>query len=232
MLLARFLPRAFKRLVVAASLAAPLLAAAATTLYTQPFAETANGGYYASTLGGFLQFDSFTLGADSTIESVRWYGVDLNELLGWTPVNPTLFTVAIHADDGNGMPGSVLTSSTIGDSAAATNTGTQLLGLALYQYTGTLTTPFHAAAGTTYWIGISDPTTNGNWFWASGSGPDATHAGIVGGTPAAYADDMSFTLDGTITAVPEPASSVLFLLGAAGLLGMRAKQQRRRQTAV
>lgn len=211
-----FLRRPLQCLAVAATLSAPVLARA-DALYSQPFTETASGGYFASTLAGYLQYDSFVLTQDATIESVSWTGVDLNELLGWTPVNPTSFTVSLYADAG-GAPGSRLSFSLVGNSAGATDTGTDLLGLNLYQYTGTLTTAFHASAGTTYWIGISDPTTNANWFWASGSGGDGVHAGVVGGTPGSFVDDMSFTLQGTVAAVPEPASAVLMLLGAAGLL--------------
>jgi hypothetical protein len=198
-----------------------LPAAQAETLYTQPFVETANGGYFASTPTGYLQYDSFVLTANATVTSVSWYGVDLNELLGWTPVNPTSFTVTIHADAG-GAPGAQLSFTTVEDSAGATDTGIDLLGLNLFSYNGTLAAPFAATAGTRYWIGISDPTSNANWFWASGSGTDGVHAAIVGGSLGAYEDDLSFTLAGT---VPEPGSALLFVLGAAGLAGARLRRR-------
>jgi hypothetical protein len=212
-----------RNLALAAACAAPALAGA-ETLYSQPYAETANGGYFASTPGGFLQYDSFALSQNATIESVSWYGVDLNELLNWTPVNPTSFTVTISADAG-GVPGTQLSFSLIGDSAGATDTGIDLMGLNLYRFSGTLATPFQATAGTTYWIGISDPTTNANWFWASGGGADGVHMGVVGGVPSSFADDMSFTLQGTVGAVPEPASGALMLLGAAALAAARARRR-------
>lgn len=214
-----------RRLAFAAALAAPALAGA-ETLYTQPFAETANGGYFASTPGGFLQYDSFVLSQNATIESVSWYGVDLNEILNWTPVNPTSFTVTVSADAG-GVPGAQLSFSVIGDTAGATDTGIDLMGLNLYRFSGTLATPFQAVAGTTYWMGISDPTSNGNWFWASGSGANSTHVGVVGGVASSFEDDMSFALQGTVGAVPEPASGVLMLLGAVGLLTARARRSGR-----
>jgi hypothetical protein len=212
----------------AAALAAPALAGA-ETLYSQPYAETANGGYFASTPGSFLQYDSFALSQSATIESVSWYGVDLNELLNWTPVNPTSFTVTISADAG-GVPGAPLSFSLIGDSAGATDTGIDLMGLNLFRFSGTLATPFQAVAGTTYWIGISDPTTNANWFWASGAGADGVHVGVIGGAPSSFTDDMSFTLQGTVGAVPEPASGALLLLGA-GVLAARARRQPRSRGA-
>ena len=225
MISARSVPACLLRLAAAVSIVLPVLAGA-ETLYNQPFAETANGGYWASTLGGYLQHDSFTLATDATVSSVGWYGVDLNELVGWTPINPTSFTLSIAADDGSGAPGEVLSFSTIGASAGATDTGQQLLGLTLYHYTGTLETAFHASAGTTYWLGVSDPTDNGNWFWASGAGPDGNHVGVIGGVPDVYEDDMSFSLDGTISAVPEPSTVALFALGAIGLFGVRARRAR------
>lgn len=218
-------PRLLAGLSLAAALAAVSapLAAHADTLYAQPYAETANGGYFASTQAGYLQFDSFVLAADARIESVGWYGVDLNEILGWTPVNPVSFSIGIYADDGNGQPGSELATTTIPDSGGATDTGLDLQGLTLYQYSGTLPTPFLASAGTRYWIAIVDPTDNADWFWASGAGPDGTHAALIGGQPGVYADDLSFVLQGSV--VPEPGSAALFLLGAAGLLG-RALRRR------
>jgi hypothetical protein len=217
------LSRALPCWALGAALLAPALAQA-DTLYSQPYTETANGGYFASTLAGYLQYDSFVLTTDASVQSVSWYGVDLNELMNVTPVNPTFFTIALHADDGNGLPGTLLAFTTVGGSAAATDTGMDLQGLNLFQYSGTLASPFQATAGTRYWIGISDPTSNGNWFWASGSGADGTHAGIIGGAPDHFSDDMSFSLQGTVAAVPEPASAALFLMGAAGLLGLRARR--------
>lgn len=208
-----------RRTLPCLALAAACLAIAparADTLYTQPFAETANGGYFASTPSLYLQYDSFVLSADATITSVSWWGVDLNELLTGAipPYHPTDFTIAIHADNG-GRPGAQLSFTTVGNGAGGTYTGTDLMGLKLFSFTGALTTPLAATAGTTYWLGISDPTDNAGWFWASGSGPDKQHVAIVAGTASDVADDMTFTIVGS--PVPEPATAVLFLLGAAGL---------------
>lgn len=220
---ARLFTRGLRCLALLASLA-NAIGASAETLYTQPLVPTDNGGYWASTPGGFLQYDSFVLAQNSTIQTVTWLGMDLNELIEATPVNPSSFTVGIYANDAQGLPGSLLSFSTIDASAGATLTGEQVLGLSVYRYTGTLDSPLEVAAGTTYWLGISDPTlTNGNWFWASTSSADGTHVGNVGGSFGPYADDLSFSLEGTVGTVPEPASQALLLLGIAGLVGLRAR---------
>ena len=179
-----------------ALLAAVAGTATADTLYSQPFAQTANGGYFASSQASYDQFDSFVLSADGSIESVSWYGVDLNELINLSPINPLSFLVEIWSD-ADGLPGEVLSSTTIEDSAGATDTGQQLMGLTLYSYAGSLSAPFTATAGTTYWIKIIDPTSNNDWFWASASGPDNTHVAIIGGVAGTFSDDLSFTLTGT-----------------------------------
>lgn len=211
-------------LAVAAACAG-LSSAHADTLYTQAFAETANGGYFASTPSSFLQFDSFVLSASATVTSVGWWGVDLNELLiGATPpYYPSSFTIAIHADNG-GAPGALLSFTTVGSGANAVNTGIDLMGLQLFSFSGTLATPFAATAGTRYWLGISDPTDNAGWFWASGSGPDNQHASLIGGALSVNADDMSFTVIGS--PVPEPTTAGLLLMGLAGLAAGRLRRQR------
>ena len=217
----RFVSHILPSLAVATALLAPALASA-DTLYNQPFAETEAGGYFASTQGSYLQYDSFVLTQNATIQSVSWFGVDLNELLGASPLNPDSFTITLHADAA-GLPGAALSFSLIGNRGNAVDTGTDLLGLSLFRYSATLTTPFQASAGTRYWIGISDPTTSGGWFWASGSGADGNHVGVIGGEPGTFVDDMSFTLDGTVTAVPEPTSGLMMLVGAAGVLLRRRR---------
>jgi len=215
-----------KRIAAAACLSLSPFLAHAADVYSQPFADTPAGGYYSSTLGDFLQYDDFVVGANSTVTSVSWWGVDISELLPGSTINPTSFTVSIFADDGNNAPGTELSVATIGNSGNASVVGS-LQGLSLFQYSGSLTTPFAAIAGTKYWIGITDPTDNGNWFWATGSGPNGSHFGIILGDASPLNDDMAFTLGGVTAAVPEPSSTALLLLGGLGVFCVRKRQQQR-----
>lgn len=222
-------PRTLLALTIAAAAWLPAVARA-DTLYSQPYAETANGGYWASAVEDLYHYDTFSLGSDALIQSVTWYGMGIEEAFGLPPAHPTTFTVSIYADTGLGMPGALLSTTTMGNGASATDTGIDFAGqLSVFQFSGTLSTPFQARAGSVYWIGISDPTSYASWFWSSGTGGDGVHAGLIeGGAQPGLEDDMAFVLTGTVGAVPEPASAALFALGAAALLAAR---QRRRADA-
>lgn len=214
-------------LIVAGSLILAAASHAQTTLYSQPFAQTANGGYFASVTANYYQYDSFRLSTDATVNSLSWFGVDLNELINVTPINPTSFRIGIYADSA-GLPGGLISQSTIGNSGNATNTGQSLMGLTLYGFSGALTTPVSVKANTTYWLQIIDPTTNNDWFWASGTGNDATHVATVGSATNTFADDMSFTLSG-VKATPEPGTLAALGLGATVLV--RGARRRRAQAS-
>lgn len=190
----------------------------ADTLYNQTL--TVNDGYFSSIVEPQQVYESFVLTADATIQSVNWYGTDIVEIFGVPPGNPESFLVNFYADGGSGVPGALLSTNTIGNYAGATFTGLKIQDIiSIFSYQGTLATPFQATAGTRYWISIVDPTEFARWYWASGSGPDNTHTTIIDGQIlVGQTGDTAFSLQGTVSAVPEPASALLFAVGAAGLL--------------
>lgn len=213
-------------LIFAAALALPAFATA-ETLYAQPYAESAEGGYWASTVEDKRHFDSFVLGSDARIESVTWQGMGIEEAFGAPPAHPPSFRIGIYADAGTGMPGTLLSTSTIGNSGNPTDTGVDFAGvISIFSFSGTLATPFQATAGSTYWIEIIDPTPYASWYWATGSGGNGTHAALVSGAAmSGMANDMAFALHGTVTAVPEPTSLLLMAFGVAGLLAVRGRRR-------
>lgn len=219
------LHRLLPRLALAAVVALPAFAQA-ETLFSQPYGDTPQGGYWASTVEDKLHFDSFVLGSNARIESVTWWGMGIEEAFGLPPAHPSSFTVGIYADGGGGMPGALLSTTTIGNGANATNTGYMYAGLiSVFSFDGALATPFEATAGTTYWIGIVDPTPYASWYWTSSAAGDYKHAGLVGGVAMPnLEEDLSFALHGSVSAVPEPASALLLALGAAGLLAARRRR--------
>lgn len=220
-------PRALRSLALAAALVLPALAGA-EVLYSQPFAvDSPNGGWWSSTVEQKLPFDRFTLTNNARVESVTWYGMGIEEALGLPPAHPASFTISFYADGVGSMPGTLLGSTTVGGSANPVDTGINVSGvISVFRYNATLSTPLQLSAGTTYWIGITDPTSYASWFWGSGIGGDGVHSQLVAGVPEPnLAEDLSFTLDGTVGVVPEPASALLFMLGAAGLAA-RLKRQR------
>lgn len=219
---ARTLSHGFQGFALAAALGIAAQAHA-DTLYSQPFVETAAGGWWASQPGQFMQFDTFTLSSNATVNSVTWYGVDLNELISASPVSPTEFVINLYANNAAGQPGALLNTTTVDTSAGGATTGQQSIGLTVFQYTATLDASFHAVAGTTYWITIADSTlTNGNWFWVGSQANDNAHGTLVSGAWSTHEDDLAFSLQG-VSAVPEPASAMLMLAGLLGVAALRRK---------
>lgn len=200
------------------------LQAQADTLYSQPL--TVHNGFFSSIVEPQQVYESFVLTANATIESVNWYGTDVVELFGVPPENPESFLINFYADGGNGIPGALLSSNTIGGYAGATFTGLKIQEIiSIFSYQGRLDMPFQATAGTRYWLSIVDPTDFARWYWASGAGPDNMHTTITDGQIyVGEAEDTAFTLHGTVSAVPEPTSVLLFAVGAVGLL---ARSRRR-----
>ena len=156
-------------------------------------------------------WDDFTLPAAGDISELRWRGG------GGATVNS--FVISIYAsipagtqpDIGN-MNGGKLASYTIANNAGETYAGT-FAGTALYDYHCTLKKPFHAIAGTKYWIQIEAWTASWpSWGLATGSGGPGYHfhrsIAVTGDYRFYYAPgNAAFTLLGTSTACSNPTIS-------------------------
>ena len=165
-------------------------------------------------------YDNFTLGTTTAILDVHWQGGYFNP-----PVtNPiTQFTVTFWSD-GGGQPGAALLAQTFPGNAGETFVGFQD-GLPIFDYGVTLTEPFTAVGGMTYWLSIQ-PTLAlpPQWGWHTGTGGDGLFVQDFFGVRNFRSGDLAFGL----TVVPEP--STLSLAGVGALLGLiRYVWQRRRR---
>ena len=215
------------RLLVSIALAATPLAALPAVLVNQA-ATTNPDGYFSdaySTAGSqtYAQTlaDTFVLSGFSTVTSITFDGsseyyqnADLTNLSG--------FQVRVLDSSYN-----VLYDTTVATSVLApTITGaTNVAGGTEYLFT--LSGLNLSLASGTYVLNIgaveSDPNSDA-FVWSVGSGGGGTHlsnATFTSSGYATYADDLAFTVNGTVQATPEPASLAALTVGAAVLLRRR-----------
>jgi hypothetical protein len=216
--------------------------ARADVLYSQPsdFPVSGRVGAWASqndtAVGGLGNFatasDSFKLGSSASVSSVSWQGA----YFGPPNQGPiTAFTLTFSANN-NGQPGAALLSEKIPGNANETFVGTEPgsggVGPDLvFNYSTNLPTAFQADANTTYWLSIvpdldfSDDPNIGQWGWHTATGGDGTSFQTFLGQNFVNPNDLAFTLEGTATVIPEPASLVVW--GAVGLAGLGYGWRRR-----
>jgi hypothetical protein len=153
-------------------------------------------------------YDNFALPEASVIGSVIWVG---NYIDSMVPArNPaggdaTSFEISFWSND-HGLPGTMLATSTIAVGAThqtalaktkfELSTG-NLVTIPQYAYNATLTTPFAADAGRTYWISIvaNTPTDQPLWAWKSGTGGNKNSIQDFDGTRYVRQLDRSFALE-------------------------------------
>jgi hypothetical protein len=186
---------------------------AGTILFTQP--PSPAGDIYTtweseSGPEGVLgrTYDNFALASAGVIGSVVWVGdyVDTTDATK-NPASPdvTSFEISFWSND-QGLPGTLLATSTVAISATnQTAFGTTKFELSTgdvvtipqYAYNATLTTPFAADAGRTYWISIvaDTPTDQPLWAWKSGTGGNKMSIQDFDGTRYVRQLDRSFALE-------------------------------------
>jgi hypothetical protein len=172
-------------------------------------------GYFADSAGNApLQriAENFTLGTGTAIGQVGAWGV-------YFPNNIMIdnYTVNFYADSGN-YPGALLHS--VGGSASSVDTGVDAFGSDVYESTITLNSAFNAAAGTQYWVSITNSTGLGSdWAWITAT------ADFVGRwSPDAGASWLDLGSDLSLRLYEVPAPSSLALLGLGGLIAGRRRR--------
>jgi hypothetical protein len=179
----------------------------------------------------FQVYDNFSVGSTTLVTDIHWYGAFDGAFPD--PPSPIDFEVTFFNDAG-GQVGSPVQSFSLDAGTAGVNDGTDVQKTAVTPPVGNLPTfrydallpPFELAPGD-YWLSIlalqqfisSDPDIfDPNWGWHLGSGGDgvAIQTSFDGSdTTEARVLDRAFSL--TTTAIPEPGSVAVWLLGLVGL---------------
>jgi hypothetical protein len=200
-------------------------ALSAGILYNQPFDGTGNALSSQNDSNGFGLFaevyDNFTLAGNSSINEVLWTG----EYYYPATQGPITSWDVMFYSDNAGQPDSLLYSFNINTTGGEAFLG-NYSGFPAYTYDVSLTTPFPAAAGTTYWLSVV-PTLGfpPQWGWSTGTGGDGISYQDFLGTRSELLYDMAFTLEGSGSSVPEPVSMTL-VGGGLILLGFAARRRR------
>jgi len=221
------------RLTITILIGATSAQALGGVVYTQALPDEPIGfGYFSHSAPrathSFKHADNFTLGSDSTIRRVSWFGIGEGEQ-GPGLENVSSFTIELWSSRprANGLPrpDTLITSETFGVGATDPSaTGrTDDLGAIEFGHSVDLTSAWALSADTTYWISISaesiDPTGDA-WKWRDSVDVDriSNSLSYSSGRWLNIIDtDSAFTL----SSVPTPGSGVVVALGLLGLARRR-----------
>jgi PEP-CTERM motif-containing protein len=146
------------------------------------------------------------------------------------------FTYYLFADSG-GSPGAVLASGSVSPTVAPTGY-TSITPGDTSLFTFDFNSPFDAAGGTTYWLGIhaaGDFNSIDGPYWSNtaGNGTSTGHES-QGGTFDNWSDngtEHAFYLTGLVSGVPEPSTWAMIILGF-GVAGMGLRRSRAKRDAL
>ncbi len=185
-----------------------------------------NGG--ADPSGGnestlWLQANDFTLGSTTNLTGASFFIAGFGGIGNW---DGTL-EYFLFADSGN-SPGTLITNGNGINIAPFDTVVGWTYGGNIYQVDFEFATPFAAAAGTRYWLGLhlaADYSTRDEIYWlytsptlANGGGNAIESQGGLMNNWSGNGVEHAFYLNGTPAggAVPEPTSLAIFGLGAVG----------------
>lgn len=157
--------------------------------------------------------EDFVLSYYTAIDTVGCWGV-------YYPNNVQVdsFTINFYADAGNAV--GALLYSAAPSSTVSVDTGIVSYGEHVYETTMTLATPFNAAGGVRYWIGLTNNTgAGGDWGWMAADADGIMAYSVdFGSTWITSSEDVSLRLYGV------PAPSGLALVGIGGVFTVRRRR--------
>jgi hypothetical protein len=188
----------------------------AGTLFEQLPGPNSSSQVISSTLNnlggtpGFRVADNFQLAGGGTVSGVEWWGTLRSGGAG--------FQITFYPDAG-GNPGSPLSTIAVTPTSSGAITGSPFDPVTFYS--ATLSTPFSAAPGTSYWMSVFDAAPDARWVWLG------ANVDTFGGrqmrndlTTWNITDDVSFRLTDGV-AVPEPATLMLVATAILALACLR-----------
>lgn len=178
--------------------------------------------------GFVILADDFTLASgQNVIRDIHWTGT--HNPTGSFDSYTENFTIEFFADSFGSPALAPFLSLAIGD-VTGTDTGTDIFGRDLRQYSVNIT-PLTLVAGTAFWLSIFNDTTadsGDGWTWGSIAG--SGNLKVRDSHTSAWNDvgpyRVDFQLTDDIVAVPEPATFGLLGIGLAGLAARRRRQAR------